>query len=184
MNMALSLLEIRVANVYKDLGVQILVEEQKDRLFLQHLMYLFQRGGWDLGFRFRWYDHGPFCPRLSEVYYAIARVSADDLPQVVIDPIKADRYQHSLTQVQTILYRCQTLADIGPVPLTCGECICAVATLDYIRTVRRESVEQSLETFTKERPRLAPLLQFAHDALEGFHKFTPDIDSEKKAYPL
>ena len=136
--MALSLLEIRVANVYKDLDVRILVEEQKDRLILQHLMYLFQRGGWDLGFRFRWYDHGPFCPRLSEVYYAIARVSVDDLPPVVIDPIKADRYQHSLTQAKSIVHRCATLAGIDPLPPTFGECICAVATLDYIRTVRRE----------------------------------------------
>ena len=43
-----------------------------DRLILQKRIYLLQLFGLDLGYRYNWYAHGPYCPRLAEEAFKLA----------------------------------------------------------------------------------------------------------------
>lgn len=48
-----------------------------DRLVLQKRLYLLQLFGLDLGYRYNWYVHGPYCPTLTEEAFAVQQGLAD-----------------------------------------------------------------------------------------------------------
>ena len=46
----------------------------ESRKLFQKVVYLVQRCGLDLGYRFAWDEMGPYCPKLSEDYRHLHRV--------------------------------------------------------------------------------------------------------------
>lgn len=54
------------------LGLPLRLETFEDRLILQKAIYLAQAAGVRLGYYFRWYLRGPYCPALTADAYAVA----------------------------------------------------------------------------------------------------------------
>jgi hypothetical protein len=61
------------------LGLQIRVETFEDRLILQKAVHLAQAAGVNLGYYFRWYLHGPYCPAVAEDGFCIAGELAQEV---------------------------------------------------------------------------------------------------------
>ena len=55
-----------------ELGVDSVIDTVDDRKRVQKAIYLGQLSGVDLGYRFSWYLMGPYCPALTQDYYALA----------------------------------------------------------------------------------------------------------------
>lgn len=53
------------------LGLDVKVESFDDRLILQKAIYLAQAAGANLGYYYRWYLRGPYCPAVAEDGFAI-----------------------------------------------------------------------------------------------------------------
>ncbi|MFZ2196989.1 MAG: hypothetical protein WAV13_04585, partial [Thermodesulfovibrionales bacterium] len=49
----------------------LLIDNFDNRLILQKRFYLLQKFGVDLGYRYNWYAHGPYCPTLTEDAYRL-----------------------------------------------------------------------------------------------------------------
>lgn len=62
-----------LALVLKELGVEPKIDTVEDRMAVQKAVYLGQvaLGNHDLGYRYGWYIHGPYCPALTRDYYAL-----------------------------------------------------------------------------------------------------------------
>jgi uncharacterized protein YwgA len=52
-------------------GLPLSVETFDDRLILQKTVYLLQAAGVHLGYRFRWYLRGPYCPEMTAAAFGI-----------------------------------------------------------------------------------------------------------------
>ncbi len=63
--------QIGLALVLKKLGLPPDVDSFEDRLILQKAMYLARAVGIKLGYHYRWYLHGPYCPAVAEDGFAI-----------------------------------------------------------------------------------------------------------------
>lgn len=59
----------KLLQLYKEIGVEPSLDTFSSRKQLQKLTYLIEAFGIFLGFRFRWYVHGPYSPRLTAVLY-------------------------------------------------------------------------------------------------------------------
>ena len=71
-----------LAAVLKDVG-NFSMDDFTGRLTLQKTVCLLQAFGINLGYRFTWYLHGPYCKALVKDGYA-ARQVVDDLPEIDI----------------------------------------------------------------------------------------------------
>src|SRR5205809_136660 len=56
----------------EELGVSPGIDTLDDRKRVQKAVYLGQRAGVDLGYRFGWYLLGPYSPALTRDYYSLA----------------------------------------------------------------------------------------------------------------
>lgn len=56
-----------------ELGIPFDIESVESRLIVQKAIYLGQLSGIDLGYRYGWYIHGPYCSDLTKDYYALDR---------------------------------------------------------------------------------------------------------------
>lgn len=53
--------------------IDVKIDGFEDRLLLQKSIYLLQILGLDLGYRYSWYIHGPYCPSLTADAYEVKR---------------------------------------------------------------------------------------------------------------
>jgi hypothetical protein len=63
--------QIGLKLVMDQLGLPVQVESFDDRLVLQKAIYLAQAAGVKLGYYYRWYLRGPYCPAVAEDGFAI-----------------------------------------------------------------------------------------------------------------
>ena len=64
--------QIGLKIVLDQLGLPVRVDSFEDRLILQKAVHLAQAAGVHLGFFFRWYLRGPYCPSVAEDGFCIA----------------------------------------------------------------------------------------------------------------
>ena len=64
--------QIGLKLVTDQLGQMVKVETFGDRLILQKTVYLVQAAGVHLGYFFRWYLRGPYCPDVADDGFAVA----------------------------------------------------------------------------------------------------------------
>ena len=61
-----------VGKVFRELGIgRPNMNEFRDRMRYQQIVYLLQNSGLSLGYGFKWYMNNPYCSELSGVLYAI-----------------------------------------------------------------------------------------------------------------
>lgn len=63
--------QIGLKLVLDGLGLPVKLETFDDRLILQKAVYLAQAAGINLGYFYRWYLHGPYCPALADDAFAV-----------------------------------------------------------------------------------------------------------------
>ncbi len=86
--------QIGLKLVLDQLGLPARVETFEDRLILQKAVYLAQAAGIHLGYYFRWYLRGPYCPSVAEDGFCIATELAqepDDTKGWSLDAASAER---------------------------------------------------------------------------------------------
>lgn len=64
--------QIGLKLVMDELGLPVSVKEFRGRLVLQKAIYLAQAAGVNLGYYYRWYLYGPYCPGVAEDGFAIS----------------------------------------------------------------------------------------------------------------
>jgi len=80
--------QIGLKLVLDQLDLPVRVDTFEDRLILQKSVYLAQAAGVNLGYYFRWYLRGPYCPSVAEDGYAISTElshDAEDLAEWTLD---------------------------------------------------------------------------------------------------
>ena len=73
--------QIGLKLVMDQLGLPVKVDSFDDRLVLQKATYLAQAAGLNLGYYYRWYLRGPYCPKVAEDGFAIAAALSQGLDE-------------------------------------------------------------------------------------------------------
>lgn len=64
--------QIALQLALNDAGISVSMTEFDDRLITQKCVYLLQKAGVHLGYRFRWYIRGPYCPELAADAFGVS----------------------------------------------------------------------------------------------------------------
>lgn len=134
------------------------ISSMAGRKSIQKAVYLGQRAGIDLGYRFGWYIRGPYSPPLATAYYELAEaVAAGEQPGRELRNDLRDR----LAPVRDAL---RLPADVG---LTGDDWMELLASLHYLEKVRGLDFAVARETISKEKNRLLPYVERAQGALDA-----------------
>ena len=71
--------QIGVKLVMDQLGLPVKVQSFDDRLILQKAIYLAQAAGVNLGYYYRWYLRGPYCPAVAEDGFAVSAAASQGI---------------------------------------------------------------------------------------------------------
>lgn len=131
-----------------------------DRKRVQKAVYLGQRTGVDLGYRFGWYLRGPYSSDLARDYYALDEAIRDG---------ETDHVGRQL--IAQAAAKIATIADLMSPPqgvaLEQEDWLELVASLDYLIRVQRCSTVQAKKTLVREKPRLVNYFEQAYQALKS-----------------
>ena len=150
--MELSLLKA----VLEGLGIEPEIDTVRDRKTLQKAVYLAQRRGADLGYRFGWYVKGPYSSPLADDYYLLDK---NPNPEPALRLSGAD--EALLKPVRDIL----TVPD--DVDLEQPEWMELLASVDYLRAVSGLSDADASQRLKELKSSLAP---FETQALAAIQK--------------
>lgn len=139
--MELSLLKV----VLEELEVALNTGSMSDRKLMQKAIYLAQRAGADLGYRFGWYIKGPYCSSLADIYYRLEK-NPNPTPELVLSESSKDL----LRSVKTLLAIPEGV-DLGQ-----SDWAELVASVDYLRNISRLSESAASEKLMAQKPHLAP----------------------------
>lgn len=153
--------QVALKLMLESLNVPTTIARVEDRKTVQKAVYLGQVAGVDLGYRYNWYRMGPYSPGLTRDYFALAAAlnSGDSEPAggyELRSPIR-----ERLAQLQPLLEA------PGSVTLSRADWLELVASVHYLRTQRRMSAEQTLETLKREKPHVVSFLGDAVSALQN-----------------
>ncbi len=139
---------IALALLLDELGVDGDIRTIDDRKRIQKAVYLGQRAGVDLGYRFSWYLKGPYSPKLADDYYSLAEaVTAGD---------KEHEGRTLVPSLKQRLEQIRPLMDCAEESLNQEDWLELLASYDYLRRVLHQSAEQAAETMQRKKPTLAP----------------------------
>ncbi len=139
------------------LGVGAEISTVADRKRIQKAVYLGQRAGANLGYRFGWYVRGPYSPPLADAYYALANALAmgDEPPaELRLNPNLA-------TPLKKLL---PVLKPPEGITLSQEDWLELLASWDYLLAVSKATPEAAVEKLKREKPLLAPMVENAVDA--------------------
>jgi uncharacterized protein YwgA len=153
--------KLTVLNLVLDaLGVEPQIETVDDRKRVQKAVYLAQRGGLDLGYRFGWYKLGPYSPKLTEDYYSLAE--ALEMGESV-SSVKFRSPQ--LGKLKKI----RGLFDVpGGVDLSAEDWLELVASVDYLRKISKLQPSEAKQLIKKQKPTLYPFFDQAGERLRHY----------------
>ncbi len=128
-----------------------------ERKRIQKAVYLAQRSGVDLGYRFGWYVRGPYSPPLADTYYALAdALAAETEPRETpqLHPMLKER----LVQLPSVL------APPRGVALAPEDWLELLASWDYLLSVSGLDDNQATLRLEHEKPELAQHIDAARTA--------------------
>lgn len=142
------------------------IETVDDRKRVQKAVYLGQLSGVDLGYRFGWYIMGPYSTALTKDYYSLAEALA-----------AGDRDYEEQELQQPVLDCLQQILPILEVPkgvnLTQEDWLELVASLHFLRKIRKCSMAEAVDILKREKSRLAP---FANKAEESLARISLEVN--------
>ena len=132
----------------EQLDIKLGIETVEDRKRVQKAVYLGQRTGIDLSYRFGWYLMGPYSTTLTKDYYGLAESLAS------INDQDTRNYQLQAS-IKTKLKRALPLLNPPEtVSLSKEQWLELVASYDFLRHVSKQSHEDAVDILTKEKPAL------------------------------
>jgi hypothetical protein len=138
-------------------------ETLNDRKRVQHAMYLGQALGSDLGYRFGWYKHGPYSLELVNDHKLLAEAIAS-----------GDRSWESIALPTSVHDALSHVAPLLRVPDTVqlfqADWLELLASLDYLRRVRRCQTEEAIQILATTKPHLASFAPGAAEMLDSLHE--------------
>lgn len=142
--------------VLDELGVPADISTLDDRKRVQKAIYLGQRSGIELGYRFGWYLLGPYSKDLTRDYFALAAAMDGGAEADVKDLILRDDAKKSLARVQPLMKVPEG------VKLDQEDWLELLASLHFLQTISRLTYDGSVDAMrgtSKE-----PLLTYASTA--------------------
>ncbi len=141
-----------------ELGVPDSIDTIDDRKRVQKAVYLGQRSGLDLGYRFGWYLKRPYSTSLTKDYYTLADEIASD-----------GRDYEGKTLPEPIRARLQNVKPLMTVPEDVGlaqeDWLELVSSFHFLIKIRGCDRGQALETLRCEKPRLVSFADRAKEEL-------------------
>lgn len=139
----------------KEMGVPLSIAGIDKRKTIQKAIYLGQRAGANLGYRYGWYLKGPYSPALARDYYALAQQPSKT--QRKLNPRVAQR----LRSIQALLRPPKDSK------LRMADWAELVASVDFLKRESNLSEEKVREIIERQKPRLARHLSAAIKAVES-----------------
>jgi uncharacterized protein YwgA len=142
----------------EELGVEPEITTVADRKRVQKAVYLGQRGGVDLGYRFSWYKKGPYSPMLTRDYYSLSE--ARDIGEHVNGArLAPDTARDLLQRVKSIF------AVPKDLNLPQEDWLELLASYDYLRRVSKLSAAEAEAIVAREKRHLREFIPQAQAAL-------------------
>jgi hypothetical protein len=141
--------EIALKLVLDSLEIPSSIRTFDDRKRVQKAVYLAQRVGIPLGYRFGWYIKGPYCSDLTSDYYSLARALAAGHKDHVGKKLKKG-VQEKLNKIRPLLVEPDWFS--GPQE----DWLELVASLDYLVSMCDYQSDRARAVFQKEKPQLEP----------------------------
>ena len=130
-----------------ELGIPREIETLDDRKKVQKAIYLGQRAGVDLGYRFGWYLMGPYSPALTRDYYALSEALE------LGEGAEEGKVLH-----RSIRDRLGRIRPILCVPedtnLEQSDWLELLASYHFLRSVRRLSDDEAVQLLKEQKPKL------------------------------
>ena len=146
--------------ILDEMGVDAGIERLEDRKRVQKAVYLGQRLGVDLGYRYNWYRLGPYSPKLAKDYYELDMASS-----VEDDPAGGEALH------KTVIDALQPFRALAVPPADSGlkeeDWLELMASVDYLQTVEGMRVEGARDRIGTEKKHLAAHFDDALCALKA-----------------
>jgi hypothetical protein len=151
-----------VSVILRELDIPISVTSKSNRVAMQKAVYLAQTQGADIGYRFSWYEDGPYSRALAETCYLIDEYRSDYEGFYADDDFKSQ------------LAPVKKLIDSKPSHANLAQWLEAVGSLDFMIRVMARPMEESIERCKLNKPNLAALFDSAKQSLidHGFQDAT------------
>ncbi len=143
--------------VLNEVGVPLKINSLEDRKAIQKCVYLAQRAGADLGYRFGWYQYGPYSAALTRDYFALvsARGERGEVEQYALAP--------------AVRKKLEPLSKVIGSPTEAGmkrpEWLELLASVDFLQVVSKLPKERVVETLNR----------------SGKERFVPSVDTAEQA---
>lgn len=149
-------LHAALAVILRELEIPFDVKTMEGRLCMQKAIYLAQRAGPDLGYRFNWYLRGPYSPALAEAYFEAY-------------PNRASFQQYSAGEkIKKSLRSLRKLFEAKPESASKPQWLEALASLHYLQYVQKWDTQELEEVFRLQKPNLATLYKAAKERLDEY----------------
>lgn len=137
-----------------ELGIDSDITSLAHRKTIQKSIYLAQRAGVDLGYRFGWYRLGPYSTSLTRDYYQLS--DEESLSSGSIDGrVLKDSVKARLEKVKPLFEM------PGDVDLPQEDWLELLASYDYLRKVQKLDDKQATKKLNEEKPLLVGHLETA-----------------------
>lgn len=147
--------------VYDALGLEVSVATIGSKVQLQKAIYLAQRMNVDLGYRFAWFERGPYSNELAEDYHKLeSTLNLEPPSQLPIDVSLKHDATVSLGNLRVAL-------EGAPVGLDSPEWMELLASLDFLRVVSRCPEAEVEEVIRREKGKLLSFKAKADEALDS-----------------
>lgn len=131
------------------------ISDINKRKLAQKMVYLSQELGLPTNYGFSWYIHGPYSPRLTKDYYALAAQEADDeIATCVLRP-----------EYKPIAEKLKRLLNDRPIELSEPDWAELLASVVFLRNESNYDWRETQETIQKKKSRLAGYFAIAKKAL-------------------
>lgn len=153
---------IALSALLRALGVSDEIATLEDRKRVQKAVYLGQRAGVDLGYRFGWYLLGPYSPALAKDYFALqqARDLGERVPEAARLPdVLGERLRHLVP----------VLRGDPEGRLEQPTWLELLASVHYLRGYLRKTPEEARTYLERQKPHLSDHLERAAAALRDLH---------------
>lgn len=164
MAIALDPKAVWVSVILRELGIPINVDSKSNRVAMQKAVYLAQVQGADLGYRFSWYEDGPYSRSLAETCYLINE-DPSDYEGFYAD----DDFKSQLAPVKKLIGSKPACADLS-------QWLEAVGSLDFMVRVMARPMEESVERCKLDKPELAALFEAARQSLTDHENHFGDVN--------
>jgi uncharacterized protein YwgA len=140
--------------VLKGLGCEPILDSFSDRLILQKTIYLAQAAGVDLGYYYRWYLRGPYCPDVADDFFA-ARADPQGVEEARTDWTLDDKSKKKLAGIRALCGKNAVGPTTGSKPQGRARWLELLASVHYlvsrgqVRTHGPKAITTKLQSFNK-----------------------------------